>query len=175
MSTIYSIQKRALIPLSLLALCIMAFSFAGRGATSTEGNVIGSSSPTAVSAPVAVKGYGSANGCPSDMVVNATPVKANVVLQPSDANTTITAHSGDVIEVRLPFGHKWGGPATSQGILQLQPPAGYALKTNNVCIWRFVVQGTGSAQLNFTGRPICKRGQMCPLFIMSVPFKISVT
>ena len=174
MPTIYSMQKRALIPLGLLALCIMAFSFASCGAASTGGNVAGSASATAVSAPVVIKGYGSTNGCPSDTVVNTVPTQANVVLQPSDANTTITAHSGDVIEVRLPFGHKWGGPATSQGILQLQGPAGYALKTNNVCVWRFVAQGTGSIQLNFTGRPICKRVQMCPLFIMSVPFKISV-
>lgn len=172
MPTNYSM--RTLAPLSLLALCIMAFSFAGCGAASSGGNVTGSSTATAVATPISVKGYGTINGCPSDMVVNTVPAKANVILQPSDVNTTITAHNGDVIEVRLPFGHKWGGPATSQGILQLQPPAGYALKTSNVCIWRFVAQGTGSALLDFSGRPICKRGQMCPLFIMNIPFKISV-
>jgi hypothetical protein len=172
MSTNYSMQKRVLLPLSLFVLCIMAFTFAGCGAASTGGN--GGTTATATAAPTTVKGYGSANGCPSDMVIGTTPTQANVILQPSDANTTITAHSGDVIEVRLPFGHKWGGPVTSQGILQLQTPAGYALKTNKSCIWRFVAHGTGSAQLSFSGRPICKQGQMCPLFIMSVPFKVDV-
>jgi hypothetical protein len=172
MPTNYSM--RPLAPLGLLTLCIIAFSFVGCGAASTGGNVTKGSTATVVPAPISVKGYGTANGCPSDMVVNAVPTKANVILQPSDVNTTIAAHNGDVIEVRLPFGHKWGGPAASQGILQLQPPAGYALKTSNVCIWRFVAQGTGSAFLDFSGRPICKRGQMCPLFIMNVPFKISV-
>jgi hypothetical protein len=76
--------------------------------------------------------------------------------------------------VRLPFGQRWNGPIVSQGILQLQAPAGYALKTNNVCVWRFVAQGTGSVTLNFTGRAMCKKGQMCPMFIMAVPFKIDV-
>ncbi|MBA2396923.1 MAG: hypothetical protein H0V70_29730 [Ktedonobacteraceae bacterium] len=174
MSTNYSIQKRALIPLSLFALCIMVFAFAGCGAASTGAGGAATSTPAATPVPTTVKGFGSVHGCPSDIVVDNTPAQANVILQPSDANTMITAHSGDVIEVRLPFGHKWSEPAAPQGVLQLQTPAGYAFKTNNACIWRFVAQKTGSAQLNFSGRPICKPGQMCALFIMSVPFKIDV-
>lgn len=176
MPTIYSMRKPALIPLNLLVLFLLAFLFAGCGKTSTGGSSTVGSSPTAIStsAPTPVKGYGSVNGCPSNIVVTTKPTNANVILQPSDINTTIIAHNGDVIEVRLPFGHKWAGPLVSQGILQLQSPAGYAWKTNNACIWRFVAQGTGSAQLNFSGRPLCKPKQMCPLFIMAIPFKITV-
>jgi hypothetical protein len=171
-----SIQKRALIPLSLFVLFVLTFLFAGCGAASTGGSSTTGSSPTATptAAPTPVKGYGTANGCPSDMVVGTVPTKANVILQPSDTNTTIIAHNGDVIEVNLPFGHKWGGPLTSQGILQLQTPAGYALKTNKVCVWRFVAQGTGSAQLTFSERALCKMGQMCPMYITAVSFKVTV-
>jgi hypothetical protein len=170
MFTIFSLQKRALIPLTMLALLVFLLAgchAASRGGSSTAGS-------GSVASPTPVKGYGGANGCPSDMVVGAAPPKANVMLRYSDANTTITAHNGDVIEVRLPFGHKWSGPLVSQGILQIQPPEGYAWKTNNVCVWRFVAQGTGNVSLNFTGQPLCKRGQMCPLYIMMVPFKIDV-
>ena len=176
MSTIYSMRKHALIPLNLLVLFLLAFLCAGCGQTSTGGSDAASSNlpATPTPAPTSVKGYGSANGCPSDMVVSTAPTKANVILQPSNANMTVTAHNGDVIEIRLPFGLKWGGPLASQGILQIQSPAGYAWKTSKACIWRFIAQGTGSTQLNFSGRPLCKRGQMCPMYIMAVPFKITV-
>lgn len=172
MPTVYAIQKRVLMPLTLLVL--LGFLLAACGAASTSTGGSGTAGATPTTAPVTVKGYGSANGCPSDMVVAGASSRANVTLLPSDANTTVTAHNGDVIEVRLPFGQRWNGPIVSQGILQLQAPAGYALKTNNVCVWRFVAQGTGSVTLNFTGRAICKKGQMCPMFIMAVPFKIDV-
>ncbi len=172
MATMYSIQKRALIPLTVLVLLAFLLAACGVASTSTGGSGTIGSAPT--TAPVTVKGYGSANGCPSDMVVAGASSKANVTLQPSNANTTAIAHNGDVIEVRLPFGHRWNGPTISQGILHLQAPAGYALKTNSVCVWRFVAQGTGSVNLSFTGQPLCKKGQMCPMYIMAVPFKIDV-
>ncbi len=174
MFTIFSLQKRALIPLTMLVLFV--FLLVGCGKANTGGSsTAGSGSvttPTAV--PTSVKGYGSVNGCPSDMVVSTTPPKANVTLQYSAVNTTVTAYNGDVIEIRLPFGHKWSGPLFSQGVLQMQSPEGYAWKANNVCVWRFVAHGTGSVSLNFSSQPLCKRGQMCPMYIMVVPFKIDV-
>lgn len=172
MSAIYSIHKRVLIPLAMFILLTFLLAACGAASTGNGGSGTTGSGPTAVPAPI--KGYGSANGCPSDMVVASSASKANVTLLPADANTTVTAHTGDVIEIRLPFGHRWNGPATSQGILQLQAPAGYASKTNNVCVWRFVAQGIGNVNLNFTGQAICKKGQLCPMFIMDVPFKIDV-
>jgi|SRR5438876_11797332 len=176
MPAIYSIHKRTLIPLAILILLTFLLAACGAASTSNGGSgTTGSGAAGAPSAaPVPIKGYGSANGCPSNMVVASSASKANVTLQPADANTTVTAHNGDVIEIRLPFGHRWNGPATSQGILQLQAPAGYASKTNNVCVWRFVAQGIGNVNLNFTGQAICKKGQLCPMFIMEVPFKIDV-
>jgi len=99
---------------------------------------------------------------------------ANVVLKPSNSSTTVNAHQGDVIEIQLPFGQLWNGPTTSQGVLQLQSPAGYASQTANSCVWRFTAQETGTTQLNFYGKAMCKKGQLCPQYVMSVPFTINV-
>jgi hypothetical protein len=107
-------------------------------------------------------------------VVNTASTPANVVLKMSNSHTIVTAHQGDVIEVQLPFGQLWNGPSTSQGVLQLQTPYGYASQTANSCIWRFTAQGNGTTQLNFYARAMCKKGQMCPQYVVSVPFSIHV-
>ena len=132
-----------------------------------------SSTTTGSTPPTTVKGYGTAYGCPSDAVVT-NPISPNVTVQPSQMNSTITAKNGDVIQVNLPFGSKWTGPSTSQGNLQLQTPAGYALKSSNVCVWQFIAKGSGTVQLSFTKQALCKSGQLCPQYIMNVPFTVSV-
>jgi hypothetical protein len=135
----------------------------GSGTTST-----GSTPPPTSTSAVNV------HGCPSNAVIGTAPTPANVVLKPSNSNTTINAHMGDVIEIQLPFGQMWNGPTTSQGVLQLQTPAGYAWEVANSCVWRFTVQGTGTTLLSFYGKAICKKGAMCPQYIMSLPFTINV-
>jgi hypothetical protein len=135
----------------------------GSGSTSTGST----STPTATSTV-------NPHGCPSNAVVGTTSTQANVVLKPSNSTTAVNAHQGDVIEVQLPFGQLWNGPTASQGVLQLQTPFGYASQTTNSCVWRFTAQGTGTTQLNFYGRGICKKGAMCPQYVMSVPFTINV-
>ena len=165
MRTIYSIQRRFFcISLLILALGLVACgSNAGTGANPC-------------CSPTTVKGYGAAYGCPSDAVVTSAPPIANVVIHSSQANTTITAHTGDVIEIQLPFGHRWAARITPQvqSILELQAPAGYAWKANNVCVWRFVAKGPGTATLGFESRALCKPGQLCPQYVMYVPFTIQV-
>jgi hypothetical protein len=136
----------------------------GSSAGSTNG---GTSSTTVAS-------YGTANGCPSNAVVTSASGNASVIVKPTQMNQTISAHNGDIIEIQLPFGHKWTGPATSQGILQLQGPAGYASKSANACIWRFVVKGTGTAQLMFHSQALCQVGQVCPMYIIAMPFDFNV-
>jgi hypothetical protein len=167
MRTIYSIQRRFFL-ISLLSLAL-AFVLAACGSNAGTG-----ANPT--SSPTTVQGYGAAYGCPSDAVVTTAPPTPNVLLHPSQANTTITAHTGDVIEIQLPFGHLWRDHLTPQvqNILELQPPAGYAWKANNVCVWRFVAKGPGTATLGFENRALCKPGQLCPQYVMYVPFTIKV-
>jgi hypothetical protein len=139
----------------------------GSGSTSTG------SAPSPVPTSTST-GRVSSNGCPSNAVVGTAPAPATLVLKPSDSRSTINAHLGDVIEIQLPFGQAWSGPTSSQGMLQLQPPAGYAWNTAKACVWRFLVQSTGTTQLNFFGKAICKKGEMCPQYIVSLPFTISV-
>ncbi len=149
----------------------LAFALAACGSSAGTGpGAKPSPSPTYTT----VKGYGTAYGCPSDAVVNPQPTAPNIVINMSQRNSIITAHAGNVIEVHLPFGEVWQGPKASQGVLALQTPSGYALKDKGVCVWRFVAQGTGTTNLTFTGRAICKLGQFCPLYILALPFTVKV-
>ena len=157
--------------LTLLALtCIVAACGTNTGTGTNTGS--GGSSPNP--SPTAVKGYGTAQGCPSDFVVSTAPSAANVIVKPSQTNSPITAHVGDVIEIRLPFGQRWTGPTASKGGLEIQQPAGYAWKTDNVCIWRFTAKTAGTTNLEFQEQALCKKGQLCPMYIAEVPFAITV-
>src|SRR5690349_12819487 len=108
---------------------LLIFMLAGCGTHTGTGT--GSTPPVAPT----VQGYGTSNGCPSDAVVSTAPAAPNVAVKPSDTGATVNAHVGDVIEVDLPFGVVWTGPAGSQGMLQLQTPAGYAWKASKMCVW----------------------------------------
>ena len=156
-----------LVPLALALTFVIAACGPNGGTTTGAG-----STPT--SAPTSVKTLGTPYGCPNNTVVNSAPSKPNVVVQLQNSKSTITAHIGDLIEVRLPFGQQWGGPTASQGVLQLQTPSGYALMSDKVCIWHFIAQSTGTTQLNFSAKPICKKGLLCPQFVLDVPFTIDV-
>ena len=92
------------------------------------------------SAPSSTPTASAATGCPNTATDPSAPA-ANVLIKSSQANSTITVKVGDVIEVRLPFGHKWSGPSASQGQLEIQTPSGYASHANSVCVWRFVEIG----------------------------------
>ena len=157
----------------LLLTCIVAAcgSNIGSGSsTGSSGTIV--STPVQVS-PTAVKGYGSAQGCPSDLVVSTAPTTANVVIKQSSANSPVAARVGDIVEVRLPFGHRWNGPMIA-GSLAMQQPAGYAWKSDNVCIWRFTAKSTGTTTLSFSTQALCKKGQMCPMYIAEIPFTVVV-
>ena len=160
----------ALMLLTLAGIVAACGTNAGSG-TSTGGT---GASPVVNPSPTAVKGYGSAQGCPSDMVVGTAPSTANVVIKSTQVNSTISAKVGDVIEIRLPFGQRWTGPTTSQGNLELQQPAGYAWKADNVCVWRFTAKSAGTTSLQFHQQALCKPGQLCPMYIAEFPFVITV-
>src|SRR5438105_4292450 len=89
---------------------------------SNGGTGAGGSTPTpAPKTPVSI-GAGTAEGCPNSTIVNSPQSKPDVTILATTTGT-VTAHNGNLIEVRLPFGQRWGGPTTSQGVLQLQQPA----------------------------------------------------
>ena len=159
----------ALVLLTLTCIVVACGTNAGSG-TSTGGTGSSPANPS----PTAVKGYGTAQGCPSDFVVGTAPSTANVVVKPNQVNTAVTAQVGDVVEIRLPFGQRWTGPTTSQGGLTIQQPAGYAWKTDKVCIWRFTAKSAGTTTLEFNERALCRPGQVCPMYIAEFPFTITV-
>ncbi|GAC1359212.1 MAG: hypothetical protein NVSMB38_42790 [Ktedonobacteraceae bacterium] len=159
-----------------LALVLLTFTciVAACGSNAGSGTSTGGAGSSPNPSPTAVKGYGTAQGCPSDMVVSNAPSAANVVVKPSQMNASITAHVGDVVEIRLPFGQRWTGPTTSQGSLEIQQPSGYAWKTDKVCIWRFTAKSAGTTNLEFHQQALCKAGQLCPMYIAEFPFVITV-
>jgi hypothetical protein len=119
-------------------------------------------------------GYGIAHGCLSNSVVKNARL-ATVTVTPQQANSTITAHIGDLIEFQFPFGSRWNGPTTSQGNLALQPPPGYAVRMAQICVWRFMATGPGTTRLNFSKGPLCRFSRPCPYFLsVLLPFTIAV-
>ncbi len=155
------------VPLALVLTFVLA-------ACGTNPGTGAGSGTTPTTGPVKVVGSGAPYGCPNGTPANPPQGTPNVIVQFKNSNSTITAHTGDIIEVRLPFGQSWQGPTTSQGVLQLQSIPGYTAMAEKACVWRFVAAGTGTTQLNFIGRPICKKGQMCPMYILRVPFTFDV-
>ena len=168
---IAQIGRRKSLWLIISLATVLAFVLTACGSNASTGS--GTTSSGTTPAPIATNAPGS-NGCPSNTVVNTSSTPANIVLKTSNSNKMVTAHQGDIIEIQLPFGQLWNGPTTSQGALQLQTPYGYPSQTVNSCIWRFTAQGTGTTQLNFYGRAICKKGQMCPQYVVNIPFSIHV-
>jgi len=163
------IDRRRSVWFVILLATALAFVLTACGANSGSGSTSTGSTP-----PASPTSGVNPHGCPSNAVVGTAQTPANIVLKLSNSNTTINAHQGDVIEIQLPFGQLWNGPTASQGVLQLQTPAGYASGTSNSCVWRFTAQGAGVTQLNFYGRAMCKKGEMCPQYVVSVPFTINV-
>ena len=169
----YHIIRRRGFVLIVPLLVILAMLFAGCGASGSGTSTGSGSESSPTPAPTTVKGYGTAYGCPSDAVVTPPAGQPNVTIKLTDSNTTINAHTGDVIEVHLPFGQLWSGPTMSpSNILQMQTPAGYALKSAKVCVWRFTAQSSGTEHLTFSAKAMCKPGELCPQYVLSVPFTI---
>lgn len=175
MRTVHILQRRTLLPAVSLVIAL-TFILAACGTITVPGSSSGSTgnspSPTATTGSTGITGSTTA-GCPSNAVVTSKPT-ANVTVNLKDMNSTVTAHVADIIEVDLPFGQMWSGPTSSQSILTQQQPAGFAWSAAKVCVWRFTAQNTGTAQLAFSGRPICKKGEACPQYIMQVPFTVVV-
>lgn len=156
-------------PVAFLTLMVLVLAACGSNTSTGSTNTGAGSTTTATTPTIAASAY----GCPGT-VMTVSPTPAKIVLKQSDSNSTITAHVGDTVEVDLPFGQTWTGPTTSQGALQLQGPAGYALTPAKVCVWRFTAQSAGTTQVNFYGKAICQKGQMCPLYVMRIPYTIVI-
>ncbi len=137
-------------------------------------NITTSGSPTSSPQPVATSTQAIAHGCPNTTIVSSPPPAANVILTSTTLGGTANAQKGDTVEIRLPYGLSWSGPMNSSSLLTMQNPAGYDSTTAKACVWRFDASAVGSAQVSFTARPICKKGQACPMFVRVVSFTINI-
>jgi|SRR5579883_1264269 len=165
-------RRRALPFVGSLAL-VLVFILAACGTNTTTGAPAGSGAATP--SPTATQGQASANGCPSGAVVTTPQTQAGLVLTSKNSGSTVTVSKGETIEVDLPLGHSWSGPANlSPNLLAMQTPAGYESSTAKACVWRFTATGTGVAHLAFAGRAICKKGQACPMYVMAVNFTLDI-
>jgi hypothetical protein len=169
----YSIDSARQNTLFLIISLAVLLPFVLAACGSTGGPAPGAGS-TPTPAPTTIQGYGTAHGCPAEALVTPAPPAANVTVKLADANATITAHVGNVIEIQLPFGLRWTGPTTSGSALQLQTPAGYASTATGMCIWRFSASSAGTTHLTFFARAICQKDQFCPQYILAIPFTIVV-
>jgi hypothetical protein len=168
--------QRQIAIISILGILLLVLAACGPNASSsTTGAPTPHSTPYPTPTPTAtaVGGYGD-HGCPGNTVVSTAPKQANVTIRLTDINSTVSAHVGDLIEIRLPFGQKWSGPSSIPANLQQQQPAGYAFTSDNVCIWRFAAQSAGTAHLDFHSQALCSKGEMCPMFITNETFTIEV-
>ena len=167
---------------TLAVLCVLlTFVLAACGASGSGSSSSGSqsgqtptaaSTPTVASTPTKIATGGTSEGCPNQTVVNTTPAPAQVVVTTRTAKAS--AHPGDTIELRLPFGQKWINPRMAQSYLTVQEPSGYASQADKACVWRFVAKSAGTEQLSFTQQPICKAGMACPMHIAIITFTITV-
>jgi hypothetical protein len=177
MHTYAGITRRRLF--ILVVPCVLALalvlSACGTNTTTATGAPAGSTATAPGATAVATQSQATADGCPSTTVVTTPPTAANVVLTNTNSGTTITVQKGDLVQVNLPFGHDWQGPLNlSPDLLTAQAPAGYSNAAAKACVWRFVASNTGTVRLSFVGRPICKKGQACPMYIMAIPFTIEI-
>lgn len=164
-------QRRSLLSIGGFLL-MLVFVLAACGTNTTVG-----SSPQAgkTPTPTATHQAGTA-GCPGGTTSDTAQTPANVVLTKKNTGSTVNVSKGQIVEVRLEQGLSWAGPAKlASSVLELQGTAGSASASDHTCVWRFLAVGAGKTQLSFTGRPICKKGQMCPMYIMAVPFTIEVS
>lgn len=173
---IESIKRRRLFPMAGALLLMLIFVLAACGTnTTTTGSPTGSGTTTRTPASTATPGQTTANGCPSSAVVTTQPVPAGVILTTKNTGSTVNVTRGQTIEIDLPFGRAWSGPVNfSQNLLAMQTPAGYESSAARACVWRFTATGTGVARLSFVGRPICKQGQACPMYVQALEFTVDI-
>jgi hypothetical protein len=163
-------RRRVLVPAGALIL-VLVFLLTACGTHTTTGAPAGGKTATATLSPIP-----GTRSCPGTAVVTAQPAPAGLILTNKDSGSTINVTRGETIEVNLPFDHAWSGPADlSPGLLTMQTPAGYTAPALGACVWRFTATGTGTVRLSFVGRPICEKGQVCPMYVMAVIFTLDIS
>lgn len=169
-----SLLPRNSLPLIIALILLLVFTLSACGTNSTTTGGALPSTPTSASTPTSTTGQSSSTGCPDKTTVTAASSTANVVLKGNNSNKPVDVKKGDVIEVDLAFGHNWDGPSNLSKTMLTQQASGYTNTTSKMCVWSFLAVGTGTAHVNFIGRPICNKGEACPQYIQAVSFILNI-
>jgi len=169
-------QKKWIFFVCFLITGALILTACGTNSTTTGSNPPTGTASTPSPTPTiqTARGYGATYGCPSDAVVSAAPTAASITVRPGQGHTSFSVQQGNVVEVQMPFGIAWRGPAISGEGLQLQSPAGYAWKPGNACIWRYTAKNAGTVKLTFVGSVLCKQNLHCSLAEVIDEFTIKV-
>src|SRR5579859_4390963 len=114
-------RRSLLVVVPLILAFVLVLSACGTNTSTTTGAAPGVTATAPGVTVTPTQSQARANGCPNDTVVTTPPPAANVVLTNANSGTTITAKKGDMIEIKLAFGHVWQGPTDlSQALLTAQ-------------------------------------------------------
>lgn len=167
------LSQRKSLPLLISLLLLLTFMLVacGTNSSTTGGSV--ASTPTTVVTPTPTSGVSGIDSCPGMTPVTTTPSKADVVLKSVNGNKTVDAKKGDLVEIDLAFGRRWEGPDNVSKTL-LTEQASYADSSANMCVWRFLTIGTGTAHIDFTAHALCAKGEVCPQYIQVISFVLDI-
>jgi len=164
-------RARYAVATSAVVLLTLALGACGVSSTSTVGLGSSGTTPTATSG---ASGKGtSVKPCPI-VGTNVDLGSPALVLTPTSANHTGTAHVGDLIVVELPATTRWQLGQAASASLQPGDLQGVLDDSLNACVWSFHAQSAGTASLNFSGSAVCQGGQECPQFVIPLSFTVNV-
>ena len=106
-----------------------------------------------------VAGCGSTAGSPGG---EASPTAPRTVMVTTAADkTTVTVHTGDLIQIALGEQFTWQLDPPD-GVVLGRPVQNYLLVRGTQAIW--LAKSPGRAQIKATGGAVCGAGTPCPLF-----------
>ncbi len=166
-----------LVPVFVMGMFTLSACGSNATGIGTTRTTTGSAPSPITSTPTLTGTAASTSGCPANEPPagsNVSTEKPDVTIKMGDSNTIVSAKNGNLIEIQLPDTNSWGGPNSSEGNLKLLGTGGYLSVAQNACIWHFMAQDTGKTTLEFSGRPICKKGAVCPHYMVDTTFTIDV-
>jgi hypothetical protein len=147
-------------------------------ATGTGGAGLATSAPT--SAPTTTGSQlheVASNACPvAQAPQDAISFKADVIVNEGNGATqTLTLRQAQRLEIHLDSQVKWELRVEDpQRILLGATSQGWYDAASKTCVWRFIAQSTGDAQLVFSGTPPCPFLKTCPSSDRSATYRVTI-
>lgn len=122
-----------------------------------------------------LSGTDTLTGCPAPTQTVRWPSAPAAIITTPFSSNPVTIHTGQTLEVSLPFGHVWQIQADQgQSVLALDTPAGYGDGGASRCIWHFTAHQAGHVVLAFTMKALCPAHTACPLYTAILRASVTV-